>query len=483
MEAHYTLARMMDTASLSAGTAEVLRLFLDVIEGVERRPVSPRVGRDDLAKRFRGTLSDVGVGLERALRDVGEHVIPFSMGIGHPCYMGLVNSSTLPAAALGDLLVSALNNNAGAAHQSHALLAAEEEVVRAFSTRLGLPPCGMTLPGGTFANLQGLVLARTAAFDDGAPAEARLYTSTATHFSVARAARVAGLRRAQIRALPARGRGTLDPDGLRDAIAADRRAGLRPFAVVGTLGTTGTGAVDPLPEIAAICAEESLWFHVDACYGGASLLLESPPCGALGVSRADSVAIDPHKWFFMPIVAALLLHRHPDVAARAFADDASYIPVAREAEPWQLGIPTSRRAAGFPIWMSLRTHGFGAIREIVERNIVLTRQLEHRFEEAGARVLNGGELSVACVRLEPRGLTPADTDRLQQEVAARVCATGRAWFSTVQHDGLCWMRFNILNFRTRGEHVDAVVELVLQAAAELGAPPARRVDGAALGAS
>jgi glutamate/tyrosine decarboxylase-like PLP-dependent enzyme len=314
------------------------------------------------------------------------------------------------------------------------------------------------------------------------PAEARLYTSTATHFSATRAARVAGLRREQIRALPVHGRGTLDPEALGMAIAADRRAGLRPFAVVGTLGTTGTGAVDPLPQLAALCREERVWFHVDACYGGASLLLDVPPRGAAALAEADSVAVDPHKWFLMPMVAALLLHRHPEIAARAFADDASYIPGTHDAEPWQLGIPTSRRAAGFTIWTALRTHGFSEIREVVERNIVLTRRLEARLGEAGLRVLGGGELSVACARLEPAGFTADEIDRLQQAVAARVCATGRAWFSTVQHDGLRWMRFNILNFRIRARHVDAVGDLVMQASAELGVPAARRPDGTALGA-
>jgi glutamate/tyrosine decarboxylase-like PLP-dependent enzyme len=225
-----------------------------------------------------------------------------------------------------------------------------------------------------------------------------------------------------------------------------------------------------------------VWFHVDACYGGASLLLDVPPRGAAELTEADSVAVDPHKWFLMPVVAALLLHRHPEVAARAFADDASYIPGADAAEPWQLGIPTSRRAAGFTIWTALRAHGFSDIREVVERNIALTRRLEARLSEAGLCVLAGGELSVACARLEPAGFTAAEIDRLQQAVAARVSSTGRAWFSTVQHDGLCWMRFNILNFRTRARHVDAVVDLVMQAAAELGAAAARRVDGATLGA-
>jgi aromatic-L-amino-acid/L-tryptophan decarboxylase len=451
---------MIEREYLSDGTAETARLFLQIFEGIAERRVAPSVPESGLARWFRGSIAEQGVGLRRALADVRDEILPFSMGIGHPCYMGLVNSSPLPAAALADLLVSALNNNAGASHQSHALLAAEQEVVRAFSERLRLPPSGMALPGGTFANLQAIVLARTAAFGDGVPPEARLYTSTSTHFSVARAARVAGLRRQQIRALPTTGRGILDPEALCAAIAADKRAGHHPFAVVATLGTTGTGALDPLARIAALCRAEALWLHVDACYGGASLLLDPPPEGAVGASEADSVAVDPHKWFFIPIVAALLLHRHPDVAALAFADDASYIPSASTAEPWQLGIPTSRRAMGFAIWMALRTHGWSTIRDAVARNIALSRRLEAELAEAGLRVLPGGELSVVCARLEPAGWSREATDRLQQDVAERACATGQAWFSTVRHADETWLRFNLVNFRTREPHVRAVVQLV-----------------------
>jgi aromatic-L-amino-acid/L-tryptophan decarboxylase len=450
---------LLDVESLRPGTADASRLFLEIVEAVEDRPVSPPASPAGLAG-----IGEQGVGILRALEEVRDQILPHAMGIGHPCYMGLVNSSPLPAAALADLLVSALNNNAGASHQSHALLAAEREVVRAFAGRLGLPPHGMALPGGTFANLQALVLARTAAFGEGLPSSARLYTSAAAHFSVGRAARVASLRREQVRTLPANGRGALDADSLAEAIEADRRAGLAPFAVVATLGTTGTGAIDPLPRISEICRRRRIWLHVDACYGGASLLLDPPP---VSMPECDSVAIDPHEWFFIPVVAALLFHRHPKIAARAFADDASYIPAAGEAEPWQLGIPTSRRAAGFTIWVALRTHGWSAIRDAVARNIALTRRLEEVLASAGLRVLPDGELSVACARDEPSEWPAEEMDNLQKAIAERVCATGRAWFSTVRHGGQIWLRFNIVNFRTRDSHVDAVVELVLNAAAEL----------------
>jgi aromatic-L-amino-acid decarboxylase len=389
-------------------------------------------------------------------------------------YAGLVISSALPVAALADLLVSAVNNNAGAWHQSRALLAAEEEAVSSFRRRLGLPTgaVGMTLPGGTFANLQGLVLARARAFPDGPPPlEARLYTSEAAHFSIERAARIIGLGRASIVAVPTTGRGAMDVDALAARVAADRAAGARPFAVAATLGTTGTGAIDPLPAIAELCRLEHLWLHVDACYGGAALLLDDSPREARALGRADSVAVDPHKWFFMPAVTALLFHRHPEVARRAFADAASYIPGRGDEEPWQMGIATSRRAAGLTLWLALRAHGWRPIAGAVARTVALTRRLEARLAAAGLRVLPGGALSIACARAEPPGLDPRALDRLQAEIAARVAATGRAWFATTRHGGLTWLRFNLMSFRTTERHVDELVDLVASAVCpEAGAP-------------
>ncbi len=450
--------------SLESATSRAGALFNRAFRQVERGPVQPRETVPEIRRHFAGTLGEEGIGLEGLVTELEEEVFPRSIRIASPMYAGLVQSSPLPGAALAESLIAAINNNAGATHQGPAATACEEEAVRALARMLGLNERwdGLFLAGGTFATLQGLLLARNHAFRDSLPAEARLYTSQAAHFSIARAAQVTGLATRAVVAIPTVGRGQIDMDQLRARIRQDRAAGLKPYAVAVTFGTTGTGAFDPVAEVADLCEAEGLWLHVDACYGAAASLLPEFANRRAALNRSDSIAMDAHKWLFMPLTAGLVLTRHPEVSARTFDNEASYIP-GHELEAWQRGIPTSRRAAGLMVWAGLRAHGFRPIREAVGRNIGQARLAERLMREAGFEVLEGGELSVACARWVPGGMTAEDADAVQNEIAERVANSGGAWFSTVRHGGKTWMRLNFVNLYTRDEHVARMVKLILEA--------------------
>jgi aromatic-L-amino-acid decarboxylase len=449
---------------LEEAAQRAAELFVEINRGLEERPVAPAVDRGALMEQLAGTLHDDGIGLLAALEEFRALVLPASMGTPHPLYLGLVNSSPLPGAALADLLVSALNNNGGAFHQSPAMTACEAEVVRAFVRLYGLPDSaeGMFLPGGTWATLQALALARYRAIGTRAPGPGlRIYASEAAHFSVQRAASVAGIGAEDMVSLPSLGRGELDVPLLAESIRRDRRAGKTPLAVVATAGTTGTGAIDSIGEIAELCASENVWLHIDACYGGAIALLPELRDRLAGVERAQSIAVDPHKWFFIPVTAALLLVRESGLAARCFdTAHGSYIPNDGAVDAWRRGIPTTRRSSGFTVWMAIRAHGWQTIRDAVRQNISLIRLLERLLAERDFAILPDGPLSIACARWEPPHLDAASCDRLQEELVRRVVATGKAWFSTVRHDGRVWMRFNLVNLHTREEHIRKLVDLL-----------------------
>lgn len=444
----------LEDEPLEDAASAAAKLFCEIYRGLEQRRVAPATPRPELEARLEGTIRDEGVGLLAAL-DEARALVPSCMGTPHPKYMGLINSSPLPGAALADLIVSALNNNAGAFHQSPAFSAAEAEVVAAFARLARMEGAsGMLLPGGSFANLQALVLARAKHFPryGEEPARPVLYASEVSHFSVARSAFVAGLPASSVVAIPTTGRGALDVGALEQQVARDRRDGKQPFCVVATAGTTGTGAIDPLDAVAALCQRGGLWFHVDACYGGAALLLPELASRFRGIERADSLAVDPHKWFFIPLTAALLLTRHRDLEEKSFETAAaSYIPREGPVDPFLRGFPTSRRASGFTVWLALRAHGWDAIREAVRRDIELTRRLERGLAQKGWEVLEGGELSVCCAR--PPKEEPA-------AVCKRVVASGEAWFATVKFRGKEWVRFNIVNIHTRERHVDELLSLL-----------------------
>ena len=441
--------------SLEGAASKAAALFVSIYRELEKRPVAPPKTRAALRKTFSETLVDEGVGLLQTLDEFERWVLPGSMGTPHPLYLGLVNSSPLPGAALADLLISSLNNNGGAYHQSPAMTTCEEEVVRAFARLFGIPDAdGMFLPGGSFAMLQAIVLARVKATGGPAQSGLLLYTSDAAHFSVERTAMVAGIPKEDIVSIPISGRGIMDVSALRLRIRDDRERNKQPFAVVATAGTTGTGAIDPLRAIAALCREEKIWLHVDACYGGAAMLLDSMRSRLAGIEDADSIAIDPHKWFFIPVTAALLLIAQQNLARKAFATSGgSYIPSDGEPDAWQRGIPTTRRSSGLAVWMGLRAHGWRTIRAAVKSNIELTRMLETLLSEYGFRVLDGGELSVACARWEPRDQEAEAIDRLQSVIAHDIVSSGKAWFSTTRHAGRTWLRFNMVNLYTRERHI------------------------------
>jgi aromatic-L-amino-acid/L-tryptophan decarboxylase len=460
-----------DTFDLAATDLEeaarmAAALFVSIYRDLEQRPVAPPSTRAALRATFSETLVDEGVGLLQTLDEFERWVLPGSMGTPHPLYLGLVNSSPLPGAALADLLISSLNNNGGAFHQSPAMTTCEEEVVRAFARLFGMPDAdGMLLPGGSFATLQAIVLARVKATGGPAQSGLRLYTSEAAHFSVARTAMVAGIAAEDVISMPMSGRGVMDVSALEQRIRHDREQNKQPFAVVATAGTTGTGAIDPLRDIAALCREEKIWLHVDACYGGAAMLVPSIRDRLAGIEEADSISIDPHKWFFIPVTAALLLTADREIAKQVFATTAgSYIPTDGESDAWQRGIPTTRRSSGLAVWMALRAHGWRTIAAAVKSNIELTRMLETLLAERGFRVLEGGELSIACARWEPRDQTEAAIDRLQNRIAHDIVSSGKAWFSTTRHAGRTWLRFNMVNLHTREHHIRQLADLLRTAA-------------------
>lgn len=455
---------------VEAASQRAAELFASIERGLESRPVAPATPRSALQERFAGTLGENGVGLLNVLDEFERLVLPDCMTTPHPLYLGLVNSSPLPGAALADLFISSLNNNGSAFHQSPAMTACEAEVVRLFRDLFGFPAGsdGMILPGGSFANLQALVLARSRAFPDGELRRPRVYASEAAHFSVARAAHVAGVPQAGVVAIPTRGRGEMIPEALAERIRQDRREGATPVAAVATAGTTGTGAIDPLAAIAAVCSQEQVWFHVDACYGGAAILSEALRPRLDGIQRADSLAVDPHKWFFIPVTAALLLTREREGARQAFATQAgSYIPGDGVPDAWQRGMPTTRRSSGLAVWMGLRASGLAVVREAVERDIALMRLLERLLAARGFRVLEGGEMSICCARFEAAGRSDAEIDALQTRITAEVVASGTAWFSTVLHAGRTWMRFNLVNLHTREEHIHQLADTVDRTAREV----------------
>lgn len=447
---------------LEPAASKAMSVFLEMIRantGSSR--ITPEMNQDQIRDCFSHSLGMQGHGLMETLAEFEQKVLPHSLSISNPMYMGLVNSSPLPGAALMDCLVSALDNNAGASHQGPAADACEAEVIRSFSELLGLDAkmTGQFVPGGTYANLHGLLLARTQCADKTGAGygEMTLYYSEACHFSIVRAAQVIGLTPDQLKPVPTIGRGAMDTDALVTMITEDKTVGLTPCAVVCNLGSTGTGALDPLDQFVDICKQQDLWLHVDACIGGPILLMDEFSGYRDALSQADSFSVDLHKWFYMPLTASLVMTRHPDIEADCFQLEASYIPQG-QPEPYQRGLSTSRRSTGLTTWLAIHAYGWQTIESAVRRNIRLTRLLEERLSEAGLNVLPGSELSICCARMNDNNLA---TD-FHERVAENIRHQGTAWFGTVRFEDSTWWRFNILNLYVDESHVHKMADLLLR---------------------
>ncbi|RYE83396.1 MAG: aminotransferase class I/II-fold pyridoxal phosphate-dependent enzyme, partial [Myxococcales bacterium] len=344
---------------------------------------------------------------------------------------------------------------------------------------VGLPATGggVLTSGGSMANLIAVVAARRAClperFFDGV-----IYASDQAHHSVQKAALVAGFAPGQVRLVPSDARFRLDVRALVEAIAADRAAGRQPFLVVGSAGTTNTGAIDPLPALADVCEREGLWFHVDAAYGGFFALTARGRAALAGIERARSVTLDPHKGLFLPYGTGCLVVRSAEELRAAFRIEAAYMPPEGAYDAADLSPELSREARGLRAWLPLKMHGAGVFRAQLDEKLDLAQRAAARLASVPHLVIEAPpELSLLAFRLRPPGLAGPDLDRLNQRLLSALNASQRVFLSGTTTRGAFLLRLCILSFRTHADRIDEACDLVARHAAELlagaaeGAPP------------
>ncbi|MEO8333997.1 MAG: pyridoxal-dependent decarboxylase [bacterium] len=407
---------------------------------------------------------------------------------GHSGFMGYISGSgTVPGAA-ADLLAAALNQNVGGWRLSPGATEIELHLGRWFADRLGLPEDagGYVTSGGAMGAFVALKAARDARAgwsirDLGTRAGPPLtiYASAEVHDVNARAADMLGLGREAVRLVPCDDALRMRPDALRSAIVRDIRTGHKPIAVVATAGTVSTGAIDPLHEIADICAELGLWMHVDGAYGGVAALTDALRPLFRGIERADSIVLDPHKWLYTPHSCGVIVMRNMQSLADAFEVHPTYTHEDKEltgrgVDMYTLGPQFSRGFHALKIWVSLLAHGWGAYERRIAHDVALARYL---YETAAAHpeletVGAPPDLSIACFRYVPRelrGIASADPylDKLNERLMAELQMGGRVFPSNAVIDGRFALRACIVNFRTEAVDIDALIELAVSVGGRL----------------
>jgi aromatic-L-amino-acid/L-tryptophan decarboxylase len=392
----------------------------------------------------------------------------------HPRYFGLFNPGVRPAGVLADTLTAAYNLQLGAWWHAPAASRMERLALEFFARRLGVDlatGAGVFTTGGSEANLTAVLAALAAAFPHlparglvGLDAAPVLYASDQAHDSILKIARVTGLGDRAVRRVASDAQQRLDVEELERAIARDRGDGLAPFLVIATIGTTGTGAIDPIAAIARVCRAERLWLHADAAWGSLAVLSDGLRPNVAGLDLADSVTADAHKILPIPMGAGMVFCRDRRATDGVFSVHTAYVPEGDAArdDPYQHTLQWSRRGIGLKVFLTLAELGAAGVARLVDGQADMADHLRRRLAASGWTVTNTTPLPLVCFT-RPE-LTPAEVEQIAQTVAA----DGAAWCSSVAlPDGRRWLRACITHVDTGPDDVDALVKAVTTVAARI----------------
>ena len=446
-----------------------------ILSHVGSLPSQPSVdveGGAALARALVEEIPETGTPAEALLDLLFEKVIPKSFNTAGPGYLAYIPGGGLPHAAVADLIAGSVNRYVGVFAAAPGLAQLEDNVVRWFCRIAGLPASarGILTSGGSLANFSAIVAARRTKLPENF-LHGTLYASDQTHYSVAKAADLAGFPNGSVRQIRSDDRYRMRPDALERAIAADRAAGRLPFLVVGNAGTTNTGAVDDLSALAEIARRENLWLHVDAAYGGFFLLTAEGQRRLAGIEQADSIVLDPHKGLFLPYGTGALLVRDPESLRRAHAMTADYMPDNAEDSELPdfhlLSPELSRAFRGLRVWLPFQMHGIGPFRRNLEEKLALTNWAAQELRGIpGIEILAEPQLSIVAFRLHPEGLAESQLDRVNRDLLARINARRRVYLTGTLLRGRFAIRICVLSFRTHRDRMEQALEDVRAAVAE-----------------
>ena len=455
--------------------------MFDYVANIRDRPVWTPIP-DDARARFRAELPSQPSDLGDVYREFTDFIAPYATGNVHPGFMGWVHGGGSAIGMLAEMLAAGLNANLGG--RDHMPIEVERQIVEWTRSMFGFPSgaSGIFVTGTSMANLMAVLVARTTALgasvrqsgvgDEGA--SLRAYTSTAAHGCIAQAMDLAGFGSDALRCVEADRCHRIDVAALRERIASDRSAGLRPFLVVGSAGTVDIGAIDDLRALSSLCREEGLWFHVDGAYGALGILSPVLAPRLAGLENADSIAFDFHKWGQVPYDAGFLIVRDGDRHRQTFAAPAAYLRretrglAAGSAWPCDLGPDLSRGFRALKTWFTLKTYGTEKLGAVITRSCALAGYLEARIlAEPRLELLAPVQLNIVCFRYRS-----ADADEVNRNIVVDIQESGIAAPSTTVLDGQLAIRAAIVNHRTDTCDIDALVSAVLEFGARRSSPDA-----------
>lgn len=409
-------------------------------------------------------ISENGIGIKKALKLVAENVDFPGLNPASGGHLAYIPGGGIYYSALGDYMADVTNRYAGVFYASPGAVRMENMLIRWVADLVGYPPesAGNLTTGGSLANLIAICTARDAC---GVTArkitKSVIYLTQQVHHSVTKSLRIAGLGECQLRYVAIDGGYKMRPDSLRKQIAADKKAGLNPFLVIASAGTTDTGVVDPLPEIATITKKFGLWLHVDAAYGGFFILTKEGKQKLKGIELSDSLTIDAHKGLFLPYGLGMVLVRDHTKLQAAFEYQANYMQDALtstdELSPADLSPELTKHFRGMRLWLPLQLHGVAPFRACLEEKLLLAKYFHRKVTALGFICDVEPELSVVVYRYEPKH---GDANEFNRKILEAVVNDGRIFISSTMLNGKYTLRFACLVFRTHKRHADILLRVI-----------------------
>ncbi|ABB37925.1 Aromatic-L-amino-acid decarboxylase [Oleidesulfovibrio alaskensis G20] len=482
----------LDLDNLEQNLQQAAELIAGRIRAIACDPVKQNISFEELAAIIPCDLPDEGHGPEAVIGEVARHIEPYSTRIGHPRFLAWITTSPGPAGTIGDMLCTGLNQAPLSFKGGPAATVLEEIVLGWFAGMFGMPEGwgGTIVSGGTMANLMGLTVARRvhapqvhARGMQGLERPLVLYVSDQGHMSVTRSAVLLGIGEDNVRAVPSDSACRMIPHELEKAVQQDRRAGRLPFCVVAQAGSVTTGAVDPLPDIAAICRRENMWMHVDAAYGGAVMLADELRPLLAGIELADSVCVDPHKWFFVPLECGITLFRSREQQLETFRAKAAYLGAENPHDLKNTTFILSRANRALKVWFAFRSYGRLRIARIIRRNMELARQLYRLMcDHPEWEPLAPAPLSIVCGRYTPSaavrgGWTEQQIDDLQLQMIEELERSGTALLTPAAVNGRAGVRVCIANHRTTPEDITLIFNTLTAIGTRIARPDEHETAG------
>lgn len=442
----------------------VVDMLIEHFEQIREQPVTNKASRPVLEARLREPVPEQGNAIEQVLEQTQQDVLDNIMHLDHPRFFAFVPGPSNFVSVMADALASGFNIFAGTWLEASGPTQIELITIDWLRQICGLSDTagGLFVSGGSVANLTALATARHIILNDDIH-NAVVYCSDQTHSSVARALRILGFPSSQVRILPTGEQFCLRLSDIQNAIGQDRNAGKQPFCIVASAGTTSTGSIDPLNELADLCQREHLWLHVDGAYGAAAMLSEQGRTLLKGLERADSLSLDPHKWLFQPYEMGCVLVKNAHWLKETFHILPEYLQDidqgTEETNFCDYGIQLTRGTRALKLWMSLKIYGLDAFRQAIEHGIQLAEHAEGVLRASSSwEIVTPAQIGIVTFRYAPAQCTNEEQEHINQQLVDALIQDGFAMLSSTVLHGHTTLRLCTINPRTTNEDIKSTIE-------------------------